>query len=167
MAGYTSTKSQIWSLDLIVGIMIFLGAIFLFYKYSTNLSNLQQEDVNTLIEDAKVVSSYLVSEGYPADWGSDNVTMIGLAGKEHTLDRGKLQAFDQMAQADYQNTKAILSTKNDFFVFLEDKEGNIKEIAGVYWIGKNYSIEDPKDIIRVYRFLYYNSSILRMGIYLW
>jgi len=152
---------------LIIAVFIFLGAMFIFYKYSINLSNIEQDNVANLIADAKVISSYLVSEGYPPDWTTANVTIIGLMEKDQTLSKDKVIKFSQLAQIDYEQTRSLFSTKHDYFVFLENKNGEKQNIDGIEWIGKNHSTDNPDDIIKIYRFVYYNSTILRLGLYVW
>ncbi len=150
-----------------IAVLIFLGAIFIFYKYSINLSNIDQNDVGNIVADAKVISSYLVSEGYPTDWTVSNVTVIGLMEKNQKLSATKLAQFSQLATTDYEETRDLFSTRHDYFVFIENKDGEKQAINGVNWIGKNYSIDNPANLVKVYRFVYYNSTILRLGLYVW
>lgn len=167
MKSFTSTESQVWALDLIIAIVIFLGAIFLFYKYSVNLSTIGQDNIPNLLSDAKVISSYLVSEGIPNEWTILNVTIPGLMKKNLKLSTEKWTNFYQLAESDYQRTRNLVSTRHDYFIFFEKKNGEKQIINGAWWAGKNYSMDNPKDIIKIYRFVYYNSTILRMGLYVW
>lgn len=72
-----------------------------------------------------------------------------------------------MASANYSTTRRLLSTKNDYYIFFEDRNSNRVRILGDEFIGKDYTIDNPKDIIKVYRFVVYNATILRMGVYIW
>ena len=171
MARYTSTKSQVWALDLIIAIVIFLGALMLFYKYSLNSIDIEKTDMGSLLLDAKLISTYLVSEGYPIDWQSapNEVALIGLTNGEMDLNPGKVQGFSQLVASDYAKTRKLLSTTHDYYVFFEDKNNNTIKIQGVgeNWIGKNYSNENPEDIIKTIRFVSYNSTIIRLVVYVW
>jgi len=171
MARYTSTKSQVWALDIVIAIAIFLTALLLFYKYSLNSIDIERKGTDDLLLDAKLISTYLVSEGYPADWDThvQDVTQIGLTDGKHKIVPYKVQQFKNMIydQSSYDNTRKMLSTTHDYYVFFEDKNNNTLNIGGVNWIGKDYSNEDPTDIIRTIRFIGYNSTIIRMVVYVW
>lgn len=165
MAQSTLTKkSQIWSLDLIIGIIIFFTALILFYKYSINSMDLEKQDTTNLLLDGKLISSYLVSEGYPAHWTLDNVTLIGLTNGNMDLNPNKVKNSKQLP---YSETKKLLSTTHDYYVFFEDKNNNTIQINGVEWIGKDYTLAAPTNLIKIIRFVNYNSTIIRLVIYVW
>ncbi len=171
MARYISTKSQVWALDIIMAIVIFLGALLLFYRYSLNSIDIENKGADDLLLDAKLVSTYLVSEGYPINWeeSPSDATLIGLTNGKMDLNTQKVQGFSQLSISDYSKTRKLLSTTHDYFVYFEDRDNNTISIPGVVndWIGKNYSIDNPKNIIKTIRFVRYNSTIIRMVLYVW
>lgn len=172
MVLFTSArKSQIWSIEFIVALIIFISALFIFFKYSINLSNIQEITLKELVIDAKTVSNYLVSEGLPKDWNTSNVISIGLTDGNYQLNTTKLGNFSQL---DYITTKSMFSVVNDYYIFFTDKNDTtviINEIEGIGKPGINRTnldaLEDPSDVLKVFRFVLYNSTIIKMGIYVW
>ncbi len=163
----TSRKSQIWSLDLVVGILIFLGALLVFYKYSINTLDYGGEDESNLLLDAKLMSSYIMSEGYPADWSVGNVTLIGLTKDGVRIDPDKVAYFSSIAVSNYTISRRLLSTSYDYLISFEDKEGSPVVINGVSSIGKNFSAEEHEELIKVERLAIYDSGIIRVLVHIW
>jgi hypothetical protein len=172
MASFTLTKkSQIWSLEFIVGLLIFISALFTFYKYSINLSDIQEITQKELILDAKTIANYLMSEGMPSDWNSSNVILVGLTDGEHRLVEAKVGNFSEM---DYTAAKNLFCVMNDYYVYFEDKNGSVVSVNGIIGVGKPGVTKDnlndtekPSDVIKIFRFAMYNSTIVRIGIYIW
>ena len=74
----------------------------------------------------------------------------------------------------YSDAKNLLSLTNDYYVFFEDRNAIPLEIDSIKGVGKPgvnitnlNATEHPTDIIKIYRFVIYNSTMVRMGIYLW
>lgn len=163
----TNNKSQVWSLDLMIGIIIFATSLTFFYKYGIDSIDFERQNVNNLLLDAKIISNYLISKGYPEDWTHANVTLIGLTNGEMDINPDKVSEFSDIATMDYTKSRKLLSTMYDYFVFFEDKSNNTIRINEVEWVGKDYRVEDPKNIVKVIRFVNYNSTIIRMVVYVW
>jgi hypothetical protein len=158
-------------MEFIVGFLIFISALFTFYKYSINLSDIQEVIQKELIIDAKTIANYLMSEGMPSDWNSSNVILIGLTDGMHRLDDSKAGNFSEM---NYSTAKNLFSVINDYYVFFEDKNGTAVSVNGILGVGKPgvsknnlNETEKPSDIIKIFRFAMYNSTIVRIGIYIW
>ena len=172
MASYISTrKAQIWSLEFIVGLIIFISALFIFFKYSINLSETQDVVTKELIIDARTLSDYLMSEGFPENWNITNIVYPGLTDNNYRINETKLYYLTQL---NYYSAKNLLSVVNDYYVFFEDRNKTSIAINGTTGFGKPginrtnlNQTEDPSDIIQVYRFVLYNSSIIKMGILIW
>lgn len=162
-----SNKSQVWSIDFAIAIFIFLGALLFFYIYSINLNDIGAKPIENLIRNAEIVSDNLVSPGVPANWTISDVSIIGIIGEEQRLDTDKLDYFNTFASSNYTLSKRFLSTRNNYHIFFEDRNSARIRINGIDYIGRDYSLDNPKDIIKVYRFVVYNSTIIRMGVYLW
>lgn len=167
----STKKSQIWSLEFIVALLIFISALFVFYNYSINLSDIREVTVKELIIDAKTLSSYLMSEGLPKNWNSSNVITIGLTDGNYRINETKVSYFSDM---DYSIAKNMLSVINDYYIFFEDKNGSTITINGIDGIGKPgvtktnlNATEHPSDIIKIFRFAMYNNTIIRLGMYVW
>ena len=160
-------KAQVWSIDAVVAIIIFLGALMLFYKYSINSSELQTQDIDNLLLDAKVISSYLISEGYPINWGSSDVVLIGLTDGKSRIDNEKILTFSDISILNYQLSQNLLSTINDYNVYFEDKNGDLFSIEGITSIGKDHTGDNPENIVKVVRFVFYDSQIIKMVVLVW
>jgi len=159
-----ASKGQVWSLDLFIGIIIFIGTFLFFYKFGIAKLSIEHSGSTDLITDAKLLSNYLVDEGYPFNWSVDNVSLIGITDRNMKLDEAKLKNFSLI---NYSDTKDIFSFSNDYYVFFQDRYDNNLTINGVSSVGKDYTTEDIDNIIRVTRFLNYDSDMIRMVVYVW
>jgi hypothetical protein len=168
---FISTKAQVWELDLVIAITIFFVVGVLFYTYSTNLQGNQGEQLHSLTEEAQSLSHQLVSSGYPSNWtGSSNVLLAGLTDGNKRLQSHKVQGLNNL---DYATLKHMTGSNRDFLVFFEDN-GELLEINGVNEIGKpgitheNINVtENPNNIIKIERLLFYNASFITMVVYVW
>jgi hypothetical protein len=160
-------KAQVWGIDLAVALIIFFGAILFFYKYGIEAIDSEKQDASALLQDAKLISNYLVSPGYPENWTLNDVTLLGLTDQDARLSPEKVQMFYNFSKYNYTQSRMLLSTSHHYFVFFESKEGNATKIYNVSWIGRNYTIDNPRNIIKISRFVFYNSSIIKMNVYVW
>ncbi len=163
----TNKKAQIWSIDLIIAVVIFFAAFFVFYKYGLGALDSARDDKSFLLQDTKLISNYLVSAGYPQSWTTETVTLIGLTDGESRLDPNKVEMFSNMSKSSYLQTKNILSASHDFYIFFEDSNSNKIKIRNISSIGKNYTNDNPDNLLKIERFIFYNSSIIKMVIYTW
>ena len=168
MGQYTLTKkAQIWGLDLVIAMIIFLGGVFLFYNYSINSAFGEEQSIEELTTNAKVMSSYLVSTGYPTNWNSSDVTLIGLTDGQNKLVKEKVDTFSSISLSDYSMARRLLSATNNFYVYFEDSQNSTIFIGNYSFIGKDYSYDDPDNIIKIVRYVFYNSTIIKMVILVW
>ncbi len=173
MVLFISTKSQILELDLIIAVILFIAAAFLFYTYSSNLTDLQDDKTDLLLENAEIISNHLVSAGYPSNWTEDpgNAIYIGITDGNKRVDSDKLIHAAEVLN--YQQLKWRFGVSSDFYVFFEYKNNplTIDTIHGFGKPGINETninqIEDPKDLIKIQRLLFYDSKIINMGVYVW
>ena len=90
-------KSQTWSMDLMIAMVIFIGVIFVFYIIlSTNGDN----KIRELKDDALIVAENI------------NITK-------------NISQIEELLGEDYSELKKKLRVKNEFCIFLEDEEGNV------------------------------------------
>jgi hypothetical protein len=171
MVWFISTKSQIWSIEFIVGLVIFIGALLIFYKYSVNLGTTQSDEIKELLIDAKTLSTFLVDKGLPGSWNTSDVILVGLTNGDYRLNESKLSNFSALS---YATAKDLLSVRNDYYVFFEDKNSTQIAPAGVIGVGKPgvnktniNQTENPDNLLKVFRFMRYNGTIIRMGILIW
>ena len=101
-------RAQAFSMDIMIAIVIFIGAIFLAYSFITS----NQDNKGTeLKEEAFIVLESLASE----------VPDIGiLDGNE--VNQAKLEALLGM---EYSDIKERIRIENEFCLFLEDENGNV------------------------------------------
>ncbi len=169
--GYTSTKSQIFSIDFIIAVSLFLIVAVLVYYLTIDLYQIKESEFDKRVANAKLLSSELVSSGYPSGWKSGDVVKIGLTDGEFRLNISKLKEFSSIG---YSNSKRLLSSNYDYYVYFEYRNGSQIEFDGIEGIGKPgvtkdnlVDLEKPKHLVKIYRFLFYNSEIIRMVIYVW
>jgi len=73
----------------------------------------------------QAVNSLLKSGGYPVDWGTSDVEVIGLAGKKNSVDGGKLALFTSM---DYDSARDKLKLGGYDFLFVFDALGSSDDV---------------------------------------
>ena len=93
--------SQVWSMDIMIAIVIFIGAIFAFYSI---LSNKYSSKTDELQNDASTVLENL------------NIT-------------GNMSQVEELLKESYPDLKRKLRIKNEFCIFFEDEKGNIMYIS--------------------------------------
>ena len=165
------TKAQVFSLDLIIGVIIFGSAILIYYKSATNLSDQDEALLDDLLIDAKTISSSLMSQGYPYNWSKDNVSRIGVI-TNNRINETKLEEFSVIS---YKESKKLFGTIYDYYVFFRGRNNNIicfnESLEGIGKPNVNstniQTVENPKKLVKVTRLLIKNSDIAKMVIYLW
>jgi hypothetical protein len=169
---FISTKSQVLELDLIVAVALFITVFFLFYKYSLDLGELRNDEMELLIQDGKLISSHLVTGGYPLDWYNDvdNVVFVGLTDGSRNVMPDKVAAIRTM---NYAKLKNVLGSDSDFYAFFT-YQGNPTTIDGIAGFGKPgvtkdniMQVETPEDLLRFERLLFYDSKIITLEVYVW
>lgn len=169
-------KSQVWVIDLIVGLFIFLAGALLFFRYAN--ANDSDTSIDGVYSQAKTISDYLISEGYPTDWNQTNVIRLGLTTGDHVLDIDKLKEFTNMTKTDYDNVKTTLVSKGDFVIYFENKNGellNLSEqfIGNPYYNSTNIDNANPDVMVKVFRYLVYkrggkgSAEIIKMVMIYW
>ena len=147
-----------------IAVVIFMGGLIFFYYYSSNTLFTQNQQLDDLSFNAKLVSSYLVSTGYPVTWNSTNVNSIGLTDGNLKLSPTKVGGF---ANLTYLQSRQLLSTKYDFLVNFKDQNNNPVLVNNVSSIGRNYSLDNPENLLSLNRFVFYNSTIIRLEVIVW
>ena len=108
-------KSQSWSLDVILGVVVFFVALFIFYGV-INASAPSKKD--RLREDASLLSKLLTTDG------SD----VGIIVKNE-LNESK---FISLKNVSYAELKSRVKIESDFCVYLEDDEGKVVPVNFTY-----------------------------------
>lgn len=120
-------NAQSWSIDLIVGVIIFMLIIAIFYALLTSKS---EPTLKNLEEDSRSVVSKISVE----DAKSFGIIEDGIVNQSR---------FDDLCSKTYEEVKAELSIESDFCIFLEDQNGNIIPCGGANKAG----IGNGEDII--------------------
>lgn len=160
-----NNKTQIWSIDYVIGLVIFVMTLVLAFTLTENILTEKEDQTEMLLTDAKIISQMMITSGYPTDWNSTTAknlsegVKIGLGNKPNFLNDSKII---ELNQTDYYKIKLLLGTKYDFFFYFQDKDGEIKNIRGICGVG------EPTVFINTTskRIGYYNSSESLLGPYI-
>ena len=90
-------KSQAWSMDIMIAMVIFIGVIFVFYNI---LSSNEDNKIRELKDDALIVAENIDLTKNPSQ-------------------------IEELLGEDYSELKKKLRVKNEFCIFLENEEGNV------------------------------------------
>ena len=110
-------RGQNWSLDLIIGIVIFLLAVGVIYSI---LASKNREDTTPLRTDSEIIATKLTTP-------ETSTSLDILVAADNQLDVEKLKS---LTTADYAKLKQDLGVQNDFCIYLQDEEGNVLYIEG-------------------------------------
>ena len=100
-------KSQAWSFDVILAVIIFVGAFFICYFL---LKPQTENTVDVLRDDAEFIAREILSEASPI-----NVVENGV------INETKLEQL----VGNYSKLKSRVRVLNDFCIYLEDQRGNV------------------------------------------
>ncbi len=108
-------KSQSWSIDVILAVVLFMGSFFLFYAL---LSDNPESKAKNLRDEAAVVIKQVSSEGI-----STNI-----------LDRQQinLSKMNELKNISYDELKRMLRIEGDFCIYLEDESGYVIVLNNSY-----------------------------------
>lgn len=109
-------RGQAWSVDLVVGVLIFLLVIGLFYSL---LSRNVNDDTTQLKVESETIANKL----------SDDTENSLIKNGEVDSEKLKELKTKTLSPGDIEDLKAELGISNDFCVFFEDNEGNIVPIV--------------------------------------
>jgi hypothetical protein len=161
-------KAQVWILDVFFALMIFVAVLVIFFRSELNLSDNDEQALDEMMFESKLVSDSLLSTGFPRDWNSSNVTEIGIANNY----RINLTKLDRLQQMGYTATKSRLRTKFDYYFYFESVDG-IMPVGSTEGYGKplinstNILGQNPHNLVSLSRFAIFRSRPVRMVIFLW
>ncbi len=163
------SRGQIWSLDLMAGLALFLVGIMIFFIYSINQPSQAKETLDILSYDGNIIADNLLSQGYPSDWNSGNAITIGLT-TLNKINQTKLENLYQMIylENDYVKTKNLFNTEYDYYLFLD--QNMTVSTGSLEGIGKpgttKYNV-DARDLIKITRYTVYQNKTTPLYIYIW
>ena len=156
------TKAQAWGFDLIVASAIFLvGAVFIYY-FSINDSKFDSQDYSALKKESSLIAESLLTSGFPENWNSQNVIIIGLTDDDQ-FNETKLQRFYDLAQSNYDTTKPLFNIRYDYLVnFSRAIDVNSIEISSI-----GLQPNNQKNLAKTERAIVYKGEIITMEVYSW
>jgi hypothetical protein len=108
------SKAQSWSIDIIIGVLVFIGAFFIVYAL---LNSNPESKATNLKEEASIVIKKVTSEG----------SLKIVDGNE--VNESKLGELKNLT---YQELKRFLGIEGDFCIYFEDDKGNLVLINNSY-----------------------------------
>lgn len=123
----TNIKAQVWFMDFVVAMVIFSFVLISYYLYTTNISKQDYAAMDTLVSDAKTISSTLTTGGSPDGWDSENVEIIGFTDNYNRIDNEK---FNEFMKINYNKTKKLLGTTYDYLLFFVNESGDVQNVEG-------------------------------------
>jgi len=99
-------NSQSWSIDIVLAVVLFMGAFFLFYGL---LSGDQEVKVENLRDDASIVIKQVSTEGVP----------VNIIDKQQI----NLSRMNELKNLSYGELRRMLRIEGDFCIYLEDEKG--------------------------------------------
>ena len=178
-----SRKGQVWVGDLTISIVLFTAAAVLAFAIVMNSFSLGN-DYSRLKADASRVGEYLLSEGTPPDWNESTVIRPGvLTGSR--LNDSKLALAMAFSNSSYQSAKSRFQTNYDFMVVFQEANDTILPFGGLCSLGKpdtgiDYALNGSisclsinltgvsyQNLVRINRFVVYDSRIVKATVYMW
>ena len=114
-----SKKGQVFTLDFIIGFMLFLMVIVLSVKILLSMPT-SETDIS-LHRESVFLSDSVLSEGYPYNWNDSTVIIPGIA-KDNRIDLQKLEYMDNLS---YGRSKTLYHISNDYVFFFSNSTGII------------------------------------------
>jgi len=141
-------RGQVESYDIVVALVLFMF-IFVTLRgiWIGNLNSLESEqrNVEMRLKADQAVNSIIRIRGFPENWDSENVELIGLAEKKNVLKEESLQEF---AAIEYGTAKELLKLGGyDFNFTLHAKDTSNNFAAGMP-VDNNSSIVSLKRIVK-------------------
>lgn len=163
------SRAQIWSFDLLAGIMLFMAGITIFFIYSLNQPGQTQETFQLLSYEGNAVANNLMASGYPEKWNLTNVVTIGIT-DGNIINQTKLEQLYEMiyTQNNYTLTKHLLNTQYEYYFFLDQNMTiNSTQVLGIGKPGVAENNVTAKNLIKTTRYTIYQNKTTPLYIYTW
>ncbi len=146
-------RGQVWTFDYTVGFLLFLFALLV--VLSTLVKTvLVPDDFSDVARSADAVSQRLMGAGYPPSWRSDDVISAGLL-TDDGLSMRKAGYLAALAQGDYDGSKALLDTRYEYAITLQERDGSYVPIGASCFIGSPSVSAQQTPLRRPVRTAYY------------
>lgn len=154
-------KSQV-NIEFIISFLVFLVSLsFIILSIVNNYPIFRKEAIKTILISKSFQISHLLifDTGYPRDWDSGNVKVIGLSsGQPYLLSSDKIAELN-CNETEYEKLKKILGLgSKDFIINITLLNGTVlatchpKVISlsrPKYWIERTAVVEDSKEIVKI------------------
>jgi len=150
--------AQPWSLDFIIAVFLFMTVVVFYFKYASEQFDETALDFEELQMDSEAISDSLLTQGYPVDWNSSNVKRIGICDNGYAINQTKLEQFIALS-SDYNLTRKLFGTRNQYYFFITNPEGGILAQAGVN--GTSSMLASAERVVL------YNNTLYRITVYAW
>ena len=108
-------KGQVWSIDILLAMVIFVSIMIIFYVTITKNDQPQLKDLESEAGGIKA----LLETNPDYSFMTDN-----------TVNEARLNSFINETAANYQQVKQDLGVRGDFCIYLEDENGNLVLLQG-------------------------------------
>lgn len=109
-------KGQVWSMDSIIAVVVFMSAISAFLLLISG--DFQDTSFSDLKSDSRKIPQMLLSSG------TSELSII-------EDDQVNVEKANELQKMDYENLKSLMGTKGDFCIYFEDKHGNVVNLSDI------------------------------------
>ena len=173
----STRKAQAIYLDFIIGLIILILVIALYFKYLPRATAREETALQEMDMDAKSIASSLMTAGLPPDWDAGTVQRIGIVEMDNRLNSTKLL---RLANMSYNDAKVLLGVSRDYYGYFQ-KNAHVLNISGICGFGNpaihpapagaNCSFpsmpSSATSVIKVERILIIDNTLARMVILVW
>ncbi len=153
---------QAWGIDLMIAAAVIMVGMTLMYLYSYQLGSRGERQLDQMNAIGERVANTLLTTGQPENWNRTSVISIGIL-TEDKINQTKLDEWYSLTQLDYNATKRMLRTGDDYFVNFTDQ----MLIAGDPVVGIGRIPSQPKNLIQVTRFSLYRNQPVTIRVVIW
>ena len=162
-------RAQIWGLDVMMAMSLFLVGIVVFFTYTLNNSTEGYNEFETLSYDAKNIANNLMLEGYPENWNETNVEIIGIS-TNNKINQSKLEELYKIVYTnnDYEITKDLFNTRYDYYIYFDfNMTINGTSVDGIGKPGTIKDSIDSRNLIKITRFTIYENKTTPLYVITW
>ena len=170
MVKLVSTKGQLWSIDFMVGSVLFVLMVIAFFN---QISTDQAPPIirADLLREGIDVSGLFLTTGQPSDWNGSSLQLLGVTDGEYRISYSK---WNSAATMNYSAVRSALRLQYNVFIFAEDNDGcqvmDLTPIGDGGTITQTCPVEvdiTASNLVPVRRIGIYNGSATKIIIYSW
>lgn len=107
-------QAQVWSADLAISLVVFIGAILIAYRLISN--TFEETGYQEVRMQALDAAEIIASEGYPSAWTSENVIRAGIASDDHLSPR----KIREITNLEYAELKQALRITDEVYMYFHN-----------------------------------------------